>query len=288
MTGRIHSWDLSTGVDGPGTRFVLFLSGCPLRCLYCANPDTWHMRDGKLSTVDEVMAEIEEYRPFITAAGGGVTLTGGESLLQPAFTARIFRRCQELGLHTALDTSGFLGTRAADELLAGDASAAGEVDDAEHPAGAGVAHGGGGTGPVVRGGAVVLAGHDLDGVSHFQYGARGVRPRLRLGPHGPLDEVHPLSAPHGCGVPLDPQQGPVRVSDREDVPVVRGTGPQQLTEQGQHRGQQMGTSVVGQLSRGPGKRRRTAAVGGCSARRAAPPRVRHQWPHPRWHRCSGR
>ncbi|MFE7940177.1 pyruvate formate-lyase-activating protein [Streptomyces griseoincarnatus] len=118
VTGRIHSWDLSTGVDGPGTRFVLFLSGCPLRCLYCANPDTWHMRDGKPATVDEVMAEIAKYRAFLTTAGGGVTLTGGEALLQPAFTASVLRRCKELGLHTALDTSGFLGARASDALLA--------------------------------------------------------------------------------------------------------------------------------------------------------------------------
>ena len=116
-TGRIHSWDLSTGVDGPGTRFVLFVSGCPLRCLYCANPDTWHMRDGKETTVDEVMQEIEKYRAFITTAGGGVTVTGGEPLLQPAFTGEILRRCKEAGLHTALDTSGFLGARASDEFL---------------------------------------------------------------------------------------------------------------------------------------------------------------------------
>ncbi|MFF0201444.1 pyruvate formate-lyase-activating protein [Streptomyces sp. NPDC005017] len=117
-TGRIHSWDLSTGVDGPGTRFVLFVSGCPLRCLYCANPDTWHMRDGREVSVDEVMAEIERYRGFVTAAGGGVTLTGGEPLLQPGFTAAVLRACKEAGLHTALDTSGFLGVRATDELLA--------------------------------------------------------------------------------------------------------------------------------------------------------------------------
>lgn len=117
-TGRIHSWDLSTGVDGPGTRFVLFVSGCPLRCLYCANPDTWHMRDGKEATVDAVMAEIEKYRTFVTTAGGGVTVTGGEPLLQPVFTADLLRRCKETGLHTALDTSGFLGERATDELLA--------------------------------------------------------------------------------------------------------------------------------------------------------------------------
>ncbi|WNI18771.1 pyruvate formate-lyase-activating protein [Actinacidiphila sp. ITFR-21] len=116
--GRIHSWDLSTGVDGPGTRFVLFLSGCPLRCLYCANPDTWHMRDGRRATADDVMAEIGRYAAFIGAAGGGVTLTGGEPLLQPAFTAEILRRCRAAGLHTALDTSGFLGARASDELLA--------------------------------------------------------------------------------------------------------------------------------------------------------------------------
>ncbi|WP_201452432.1 pyruvate formate-lyase-activating protein [Streptomyces sp. HM190] len=118
VTGRVHSWDLSTGVDGPGTRFVLFLSGCPLRCLYCANPDTWHLRDGQEATVDDVVAEIEKYRPFVTTAGGGVTLTGGEALLQPAFTAGILSRCKELGLHTALDTSGFLGARAGDGLLA--------------------------------------------------------------------------------------------------------------------------------------------------------------------------
>jgi pyruvate formate lyase activating enzyme len=117
-TGRIHSWDLSTGVDGPGTRFVLFVNGCPLRCLYCANPDTWHMRDGREATVDEVMEEIERYRPFITAAGGGVTVTGGEPLLQPAFTGEVLRRCKEAGLHTALDTSGFLGARASEALLA--------------------------------------------------------------------------------------------------------------------------------------------------------------------------
>ncbi|MFM9589260.1 pyruvate formate-lyase-activating protein [Streptomyces scabiei] len=118
VPGRIHSWDLSTGVDGPGTRFVLFVSGCPLRCLYCANPDTWHMRDGRETTVDEVMAEIDKYRTFVSGAGGGVTLTGGEPLLQSAFAAALLRCCKESGLHTALDTSGFLGARATDALLA--------------------------------------------------------------------------------------------------------------------------------------------------------------------------
>ncbi|MFI2031259.1 pyruvate formate-lyase-activating protein [Streptomyces buecherae] len=117
MAGRVHSWDLSTGVDGPGTRFTLFTSGCPLRCLYCHNPDTWRMRDGRSMTADQVMAEIAKYRDFLRAAGGGVTISGGEPLLQPDFTGEILRRCQEMGLHTALDTSGYLGARADDELL---------------------------------------------------------------------------------------------------------------------------------------------------------------------------
>jgi pyruvate formate lyase activating enzyme len=117
-SGRIHSWDLSTGVDGPGTRFVLFVSGCPLRCLYCANPDTWHMRDGRQVTVDEVMQEIGKSAAFLKASGGGVTVSGGEPLLQPVFTGEILRRCRDLGLHTAVDTSGALGARATDDLLA--------------------------------------------------------------------------------------------------------------------------------------------------------------------------
>ena len=116
-TGSVHSWDVATAVDGPGTRFVLFLSGCPLRCLYCHNPDTWHMRDGHRMTVDDVVAEMTKYRRFIEVAGGGVTISGGEPLLQPDFTAAVLRRAKELGLHTALDTSGFLGARASDELL---------------------------------------------------------------------------------------------------------------------------------------------------------------------------
>lgn len=117
-TGVISSWDLSTGVDGPGTRFVLFTGGCPLRCLYCQNPETWRMRDGRRVTVDEVMTEIGRYRRFVSVAGGGVTISGGEPLLQPAFTGELLRRCREGGLHTALDTSGLLGDRASDALLA--------------------------------------------------------------------------------------------------------------------------------------------------------------------------
>ncbi|WP_308170168.1 pyruvate formate-lyase-activating protein [Acrocarpospora catenulata] len=117
-TGVINSWDLSVGVDGPGTRFVVFTSGCPLRCRYCQNPETWRMRDGRRVTVDEVLTEIDRYRRFISVAGGGVTISGGEPLLQHRFTGELLRRCHDSGLHTALDTSGFLGERASDALLA--------------------------------------------------------------------------------------------------------------------------------------------------------------------------
>jgi pyruvate formate lyase activating enzyme len=96
----------------------VFTSGCPLRCLYCGNPETWRMRDGRLTTVEELMAEISKYRRFISLAGGGVTVTGGEPLLQPAFIGELLHRCRAMGLHTALDTSGFLGDRADDALLA--------------------------------------------------------------------------------------------------------------------------------------------------------------------------
>lgn len=117
VTGSVHSWDVSIGVDGPGTRFVAFLAGCPLRCLYCHSPDTQTMRSGRRMPAYELMAEIEKYEEFIGAAGGGVTITGGEPLLQPRFTAALLRMCKQSALHTALDTSGYLGARADDELL---------------------------------------------------------------------------------------------------------------------------------------------------------------------------
>ena len=116
-TGSLHSWDVSTGVDGPGTRFVAFLAGCPLRCQYCHSPDTWYRRSGRPVAVDEVVTEIRRYERFIKVAGGGVTVSGGEPLQQPAFTGELLRRCHEMRLHTALDTSGFLGDRAGEDLL---------------------------------------------------------------------------------------------------------------------------------------------------------------------------
>ncbi|MFD5432958.1 pyruvate formate-lyase-activating protein [Kitasatospora sp. NPDC127067] len=119
VTGMLHSWDLSTGVDGPGTRFVTFLAGCPLRCLYCHNPDTRSMRHGRPCSAEEIVREAAKYTEFIRASGGGATVSGGEPLLQPALTGELLHRFKhELGLHTALDTSGFLGARADDALLA--------------------------------------------------------------------------------------------------------------------------------------------------------------------------
>jgi pyruvate formate lyase activating enzyme len=117
MKGWVHSWDLSTGVDGPGTRLVVFLTGCPMRCLYCQNPDTWHKKDGTVTELAELEHLMRRYHPFIACAGGGFTVSGGEPLQQPAFTRELLRSAQHAGLHTALDTSGFLGRRADDALL---------------------------------------------------------------------------------------------------------------------------------------------------------------------------
>ncbi|GAA0504958.1 pyruvate formate-lyase-activating enzyme [Paractinoplanes deccanensis] len=117
ITGSVHSFDLSTGVDGPGTRFVAFLAGCPLRCLYCHSPDTQYRRNGVLETVDDLLLEIRRYERFLKVAHGGVTISGGEPLQQRDFTRAVLRGCKDMRLHTALDTSGFLGDRADGALL---------------------------------------------------------------------------------------------------------------------------------------------------------------------------
>lgn len=116
--GSVHSWELVTAVDGPGTRLTVFLSGCPLRCLYCHNPDTLRMRDGEPVTADELLARVRRYRPVFAATRGGLTLSGGEVLQQPAFAARVLRGARAMGVHTAIDTSGFLGAALTDAALA--------------------------------------------------------------------------------------------------------------------------------------------------------------------------
>ncbi|NNH05381.1 pyruvate formate lyase-activating protein [Microbacterium ulmi] len=115
--GSVHSWELVTAVDGPGTRLTTFLAGCPLRCLYCHNPDTLAMKDGRPVTADELLARVRRYLGVFRATGGGITLSGGEVLMQPAFAARILRGAKEMGVHTALDTSGYLGANATDEMI---------------------------------------------------------------------------------------------------------------------------------------------------------------------------
>ena len=116
--GSVHSWELVTAVDGPGTRMTTFLAGCPLRCLYCHNPDTMAASRGVPVRAEDLLARIRRYRGVFRATGGGITLSGGEVLQQPAFAARVLRGAKEMGVHTALDTSGFLGRHATDELLA--------------------------------------------------------------------------------------------------------------------------------------------------------------------------
>ncbi len=117
IEGYVHSVETAGTVDGPGLRFVLFLTGCPLRCLYCHNPDTRHMKDGKLRKASELVAEASRYADFMHKTGGGITISGGEPLMQQDFVTEIFKGCKAAGLHTTLDTSGCFGKNVASELL---------------------------------------------------------------------------------------------------------------------------------------------------------------------------
>ena len=117
LIGYVHSYEVGSTVDGPGLRFVAFLSGCLLRCQYCHNPDTWHKRNGHPVTVSRAMREIGKYANVLKISKGGVTLSGGEPMVQRPFVTRIFRRCKELGLHTCIDTSGRMGDRMTDRDL---------------------------------------------------------------------------------------------------------------------------------------------------------------------------
>lgn len=115
--GLIHSWELVTAVDGPGTRMTIFLSGCPLRCKFCHNPDTMEMKEGTLERIDDVVRRVLRYKQVFRASGGGLTLSGGEPLFQIAFTRRLLKAVHDAGVHTTVDTSGFLGARLTDEDL---------------------------------------------------------------------------------------------------------------------------------------------------------------------------
>jgi pyruvate formate lyase activating enzyme len=118
LFGYCHSYETSSRYDGPGLRVVLFVSGCLLRCTYCHNPDTWHLKDGTYVSVDHVLRRLGDFAPSIQALGGGLTISGGEPMVQRAFTQRIFAGAKKMGLHTAIQTSGFLGDRISDAYLA--------------------------------------------------------------------------------------------------------------------------------------------------------------------------
>ena len=116
--GWIHSYETGSTVDGPGVRVMVFMSGCLLRCLYCHNPDTWHLKDGTRIELAHAVRRLGDFAPALRAMGGGLTISGGEPLVQMGFTRGLFAAAKRLGLHTALDTSGFLGDRADDDYLA--------------------------------------------------------------------------------------------------------------------------------------------------------------------------
>lgn len=105
MSGRIHSLESFGTVDGPGTRFVVFVQGCPMRCAYCHNPDTWAMTGGKIMEASEIMEQYERNKAFYKN-GGGLTVTGGEPLMQVDFLIELFTLAKEKGIHTCIDTSG--------------------------------------------------------------------------------------------------------------------------------------------------------------------------------------
>lgn len=115
MIGRIHSIETCGTVDGPGMRYVVFFKGCPMRCAYCHNPDTWDPTGGELHTADDLLAQYESMKDFYK--NGGITATGGEPLMQIDFLIELFEKAKEKGIHTCLDTSGVIFHRENAALL---------------------------------------------------------------------------------------------------------------------------------------------------------------------------
>ncbi|WP_071395202.1 pyruvate formate-lyase-activating protein [Bacillus tuaregi] len=106
MLGNIHSIETFGTVDGPGIRYVVFTQGCLLRCQYCHNADTWEIGTGKQMSVADIMEDLTSYLPFIESSGGGITVSGGEPLLQIPFLIELFKECKKIGIHTTIDSSG--------------------------------------------------------------------------------------------------------------------------------------------------------------------------------------
>ncbi|MFZ0259361.1 MAG: pyruvate formate-lyase-activating protein [Pseudolabrys sp.] len=115
--GYVHSYETSSRYDGPGLRAVLFVSGCLLRCTYCHNPDTWHLKDGTYVSAQQVIDRLGQFASALRALDGGLTISGGEVMVQLAFTKRILAGARQMGLHTAIETSGFLGDRVDESYL---------------------------------------------------------------------------------------------------------------------------------------------------------------------------
>ncbi|MDD5795175.1 MAG: pyruvate formate-lyase-activating protein [Clostridiales bacterium] len=110
IKGRIHSIESFGSVDGPGIRFVVFVKGCKMRCQFCHNPDTWEMKGGEIKTADELISQALRYKTY-WKKGGGITVSGGEPLLQLDFLIEFFTKAKAKGIHTTLDTSGNPFTR---------------------------------------------------------------------------------------------------------------------------------------------------------------------------------
>ena len=110
MKGYIHSTESFGSVDGPGVRFLIFVSGCPMRCQFCHNPDTWSMKTGTQMSADELLDKAWKYRSY-WGKSGGITVSGGEPLLQIDFLLELFKKAKEKGIHTTIDTSGAPFTR---------------------------------------------------------------------------------------------------------------------------------------------------------------------------------
>ena len=107
-TLRVHSIETFGTLDGPGIRFVIFLQGCPLKCLYCHNRDTWDTNLGNITEVADLISEIKRYVPYMKSSGGGVTVSGGEPLLQAKIITELFKELHKLDIHTCIDTAGSL------------------------------------------------------------------------------------------------------------------------------------------------------------------------------------
>jgi len=115
--GFVHSFTTGSAVDGPGMRVVAWLSGCQFRCVYCHNPDTWKMSNGMPVTLPRAVEVVSQYRHDLRTMRGGLTISGGEPLLQHRFVIRVFSAVKELGVHTALDSNGYFGNRLSNDDL---------------------------------------------------------------------------------------------------------------------------------------------------------------------------